>query len=370
MSYSHAVRRARPALRAESADYDELDELASDFEAALGPRVRVGGPDASRRLEDPRAVSASQLELAPGEVVFETARVMLADAPGASRGIEGVAVLTNERLVIVPHSAPRPTSAGPVMQALERFWSHMSPVFADAFPLATLFMRGRLHHAATIAGRARPGVEVALETIGAVFEARVPGWIGLELHLPAPDPRPPFTLYLQVGAAPGDHREWARLVEAQRKVATMRPEVERPYALYYLLRPPPSASVRVTSRSGVETGTLKLGDDGPSLGRSGRPLVSYESITALAFAPPTQWRRAHLRIEAGAHAWDLAPRSEREAAWLHDLSRLLGELSGRAVLEIEGPLRRVRVGGALLMAATASSFALIEMLHAAGLPMP
>jgi hypothetical protein len=301
-----------------------------------------------------------------GEPVFKAAPVRVAASPGASGGIEGAAVLTSERLVVVPGAASIAVDRGaPLARALSSLWARVRPALLEAFPIARLISEPRHARSAQLAARARPGIEIPLEMIGRAFEARLPGWIGLELTLPPPDPRPPFALYLQVDAAPGPHREWADLIDAQRKAAPARPELERPYALFYLLQPPPRPSVRVRSSDGRRKGALTLHADGPAIASTfgEKVLVPYESITRLVFASATSWRRGHLVIEAGAHTIRIDPVKDWDAQRLHDSAQLLAEITGLPLRRDVGPVRAARVATAMATIAGTAAAVAWEILH-------
>lgn len=310
-------------------------------------------------------------EVSEGEPVFKTAAVRLAASPGAFGGIEGAAVLTSERLVIVPGAVPRDGRDGgvsrgdPLQRAMVALWERVKPALLEAFPIARALTRRKHEQSAQLASRARPGIEIPLEMMGRAFEARLPGWIGIELALPPPDPRPPFALYLHVAGAPDEARDWAGLIDAQRKAAPARPELERPYALYYLLQPPPKPSVRVRSSDGRRRGALALHVDGPAIasGFGEQVLLPYESITRVVYAAETPWRRGWLGIEAGAHRIRIEPAKDWDARRLHDSAHLVAEIAGLPLRFDLGSVRAARVATAVATVAGTAAAVAWEILH-------
>lgn len=306
------------------------------------------------RVQGGGAQGPPDLELGAGEPVFKAAPVRIAASPGAFGGLEGAAVLTSERLIIVPGaSGARAQRGDPLQRALASAWERVRPALLEAFPIARLLSEPRGKRGAQLAARSRPGIEIPLETVRRAFEARLPGWFGLELALPPPDPRPPYALYFQIDLGPGPHREWAEMIDAQRTAAPARPELERPYALFYLLSPPPKPAVRVRSAEGTRKGTLVLHADGPALkaGFGERVLLPYESITRIVYAAPTSWRKAHLRIEAGEHVMRVEPLKDWDAQRLHDSAHLLAEVAGLPLRRDLGELRATRVAATATAAA-------------------
>ncbi|AKF10219.1 hypothetical protein DB32_007368 [Sandaracinus amylolyticus] len=309
--------------------------------------------------------STPDLDLAAGEPVFKAAPVRIAASPGAFGGLEGSAVLTSQRLIVVPGAMGEVRRGDPLQRALATLWERVKPAVLDAFPIARLLSRARDRNA-QLAARARPGIEIPLETVRRAFEARLPGWIGLELALPLPDPRPPFALYLQLDVGPGPHREWAQQIEALRTSAPARPELERPYALFYLLQPPPRPMVRVRSAEGTRKGALVLHADGPAIATtfaSERVLLPYESITRIVYAAPTSWRRSFLRIEAGEHVMRVEPQKDWDAQRLHDSAHLLAEIAGVPLRRDMGDVRAARVMTAVMTAAGAAAAVAYEVLQ-------
>ena len=321
---------------------------------------------------DPITAGAALLEeLPPSEHVFDVASVNVTASPGAFGGLDGVAVLTSDRLVIVP-GAPlaKQRSGDPITRALSDLWAGVRPALLEAFPLARVLSEPRHRKSSQLASRSRPGVEIPLAAVRRAFEARVPGWVGLELSLPSPDPRPPFAIYLRIdGQLPGAHREWARRIDSLRHTASQRPEIERTYALFYLLRPPPRPRVIVRAADGsARRGTLGLHLDGPSLAPRGLAhredvLFAYESIQRLELAPTTLWRRARLSITAGERVWRVDPTSEFDAGQLHDAAQLMGEIAGVPLDRQRGSLRGARITTAAVTAGGGIAAILWELLQ-------
>lgn len=307
-----------------------------------------------------------ELDLGAREPVFKAAPVRIAASPGAFGGLEGTAVLTSERLIVIPGATGMRVERGdPLQRALATAWERVKPALLEAFPIARLLSEPRARRGAQLAARARPGIEIPLETVRRAFEARLPGWFGLELALPPPDPRPPYALYFQVDVGPGPHREWAEMIEAQRKAAPARPELERPYALFYLLAPPPRPMVRVRSAEGTRKGTFVLHADGPALkaGLGERVLLPYESITRVVYAPSSSWRKGHLRIEAGEHEMRVEPQKDWDGQRLHDSAHLLAEVAGLPLRHDLGQLRATRVVTAATAAAGTAAAVAYEILQ-------
>lgn len=320
-----------------------------------------------QRAPDGDTVAGVQLpppldDLPTAEAVFRAAPVRIAASPGAHGGLRGVAVLTSERLIVVPGATdPRARRGDPIQQALASLWEMVKPALLEAFPVARLLARPH----AILAARARPGIEIPLEMIRRAFEARLPGWIGIELALPPPDPRPPFALYFELDASAGAPREWVERIEGQKHEAPARPELERPYALFYLLRPLPRPVVVVHGRQGRRRGSFVLHADGPAIATrwDETVLLAYESITGVAWAAPTPWRSASLRIEAGDHVFTVAPRDDWSARLLHDSAHLLAEVAGVPLRTEVGAWRTSRVVTALLTVAGTAAAVAWQVLH-------
>jgi hypothetical protein len=235
----------------------------------------------------------------------------------------------------------------------------VKPAVLTAFPIAKLLVRAPPPKTGHLAARSRPGIEIPLQVVRRAFEARVPGWIGIELCLPIPDPRPPFAIYLQVGRFRLEAKDWAGRIEAHRGQARPRPELERPYGLYYLLRPPPRPIVRVRGPAPQPRGgPMTLAPDGPAIGIRGEVLLPYESITRLRWAGATKLRRARLAIVAEEREWSIEPRDAFEVKYLYDAAKVIGELAGVPLEDTVGALRSGRIAGWVAAAgATAASIA-------------
>lgn len=301
-------------------------------------------------------------DLPPDEVVFRVAPVRLGLAPDGRDALAGVAVLTSERIAIVPGAPGSPTpprpSPGSFAEVIAGVIELVKPVLAE-FPIARVFAsQRRVGH--TIASRSRPSIEIPLHSVRRAFEARARGWLGLELALPSPDPRPPFALYLEVG----DAREWASLIGGARGDARPMPDIERPYALYYLLRSPPRPFVRVRGQGVAERGLMRLADDGPTFGGTREwMLLPYEAITRLTWSEPTAWRRGGVTVEAGEREWKLEPARKRDQPLLYDASRILGEISGAELREAPGSIRSARIVTWLAMTGSAAAAIAYEILR-------
>jgi hypothetical protein len=304
------------------------------------------------------------VDLPAGEVIFKTAPVRIAASPGAFGGLDGVAVLTSERLVVVPGAAGAPAAQGNSLQrTLLSLWEKIKPTLLEAFPVVRLLVRSR----AVLAARARPGIEIPLDMIRRAFEAHPAGWLGVELALPHPDPRPPFALYFRIDSETGGSpREWAQLIEGHKHAAPSHPDLERPYALFYLLRPLPRPQVRVRSSDGRRHGTLVLHPDGPAIAGPFSPervLFPYESITRLVLASSTPWRRSWLRIEAGEHVTAIHPYNEWDAGLLHDCAHLIAEVAGVPLHRQAGDVRTGRVLTAIATVAGTVAAVAWQILH-------
>lgn len=312
--------------------------------------------------EAPAAPPEVTAELPPDEVVFRVAPVRLGLAPDGRDALAGVAVLTSERIAIVPGAPGSPTPPRPppgsFAEVIAGVLELVKPVIAQ-FPIARVFTAPRrVGH--TIASRSRPSIEIPLHSVRRAFEARARGWIGLELALPVPDPRPPFALYLEVG----DARDWTTLIGGARADARPMPDIERPYALYYLLRSPPRPFVRIRGQGVAERAAMKLDDDGPTFGGTREwTLLPYEAITRLTWSPPTAWRRGGVTIEAGEREWTLEPVRKHDAPLLYDASRILGEISGADLREAPGSIRSARIVTWLAMTGSAAAAIAYELLR-------
>ena len=310
----------------------------------------------------PAAPPEVTAELPPDEVVFRVAPVRLGLTPDGRDALAAVAVLTSERIAIVPGAPGSPTpprpSRGSFAEVVAGVLEIVKPVLAD-FPIARVFSSPRpVGH--TIASRSRPGIEVPLHAVRRAFEARVRGWVGLELALPVPDARPPFALYLEVG----DAREWAQLIGGARGNARPMPEIERPYALYYLLRSPPRPFVRVRGQGVSARAALRLADDGPTFGGTREwMLLPYEAITRLTWSAPTAWRRGGVTIEAGEREWTLEPVRAHDAPLLYDASQILSEISGADLRAAPGSIRSARIVTWLAMTGSAAAAIAYELLR-------
>lgn len=290
-------------------------------------------------------------DLGTSEHVLAVVRARLAASPGAAASIPGVVVLTSERLALVPGAElPPEKPSDPVSAVLSDLWALVRPVVVEDSPIAFLFARRARPN--PIAGRGRPAIEVPLQLVRRPFLAGgAEGWVGVEIALPPPDPRPPFALYLHAGArAPEIHDAIAR----HRPSAPPRPELERPYGLFYLFRPPPQVFVRTGDRRGL----LELGADGPTLRRGNvvETLVPYESVTAVELSPDTTWRRGEIRLVLDDTALSL--RASREATpRLLDVGRLVAEVAGAPVRAMDGKVAGGRVAWRLSWVGAAGAVA-------------
>lgn len=315
--------------------------LAVKAGACQGTRVRPAATAPREVLDD----------LEPDEPVFLVAPARLAASPGASDHLAGVAVLTSDRLAFVPGAPGSPPPyeelrGDALVDVLAELWAAVKPAVLTAFPMVKILLR-EPSRPSLLAARSRPGIEIPLQLVRRAFEARVPGWLGVELALPLPDPRPPFALFFQVGRFKLEARDWCGKIESHHGQARPRPELERPYALHYLLRPPPRPIVRLRGpapRSGG--GPLALGLDGPTIGVRETLLLPYESITRLRWAEGTALRKPRLVIGADDREWWIDPRDAYEAPRLLDAARLLSELSGAPLETGVGSIRSARIAGA------------------------
>jgi hypothetical protein len=299
----------------------------------------------------------------PGELVFKSGPARIAASPGAFDAIEGIAVLTNERLVIVPGAkGALPAKSDPHPHSARSLWEEIERTLLQMFSKADPMGRPR----SVLAARGRPGIEIPLAMVRRAFEGRLPGWAGIELGLPRSDPRPPFALYLRIDAGEGTPREWVEFIEAQKHAASCHPELERPYALFYLFRPLPRPGVRVRSSEGVRRGALVLHPDGPAIAGvlSGeRVLLPYESITRVVLGSVTPWRRAWLRIEAGEHVLTIDPRNDWDFRSLHDCGHLIAEVTGAPLRREAGQMRTARVLTAIATVAGTAAAVAWQVLH-------
>ncbi len=283
-------------------------------------------------------------DLARGEEVRHVAVGRLLGKPDAEEGLGGLAILTSDRVMLLPDAPGSPrdrASRAPLVDAFYELWSQV------AGPLP-----GPTRQRAGLVTRARPGVDIPLTEARDVFVSRVTRTIGFTLALPPPDPRPPWALYLELPDS-ATARAWADTASTLRATATPRPELLRPYALYYLTHAPPKPVVEVRGPEGVRRGGLRLGPDGPEIGGHQRELVlPYEAIDRIAWAAPTAFRRARLSLEAESRSYDVEPASARDAKLLAELARVLAETVGMRLDEVEGRVRATRV--AFWAAATAS----------------
>jgi hypothetical protein len=283
-------------------------------------------------------------DLAPSEEVRHVAVGRLLGSPDAAEGLGGLAVLTSDRILLLPdppETGRDRASRSPLVAAFFEVWS----AFGGPIP-------GPTRKRAGFVTRARPGVDLPLSEARDVFVSRVPRAIGLTLSLPAPDPRPPWALFLELPDA-STARAWAETASRLRGVATPKPDLYRPYSLYYLTRPQPRPVVLVHGPLGARRGGLRLGPDGPQVGGHERETVlPYESIDRLEWAEPTTWRGARLRLDAAERSYRVEPASGRDAGALLELTRVLAEMTGLPLERASGPVRAGRI--AFWAAATAS----------------
>lgn len=309
-------------------------------------------------------------ELGADEPVFRVSAVRVATSPGdrAARSFAGVAVLTSNRIAIVPGAPGSPTrkpmNLGDLPDVLTDLWALVKPVVVEAFPMIRLLTTerpGKAH----LAARSRPGVEIPVHLVRRAFEAHVPTWLGIELALPLPDPRPPFCIYLELVDDREAPRKWRELIEAGRRDARPAPEIERPYALYYLLRDLPKVRVRVRGPDrGTRSGQLVLGPDGLTIGAANPLKLPFESITELTWAPPTSWRRGELHVTTGERDWVLEPTADPRA--FQDLAHLLAEVTDVPLRDATGHLRTGRIAAWATAAGTAGAALLYELIHLLG----
>ncbi len=277
-------------------------------------------------------------DLGAAESVLLVLPARLAPSPGAKESIPGALILTSDRLALVPGAEPpEPRPSDPVGAILHDLWTVVRPAIVDAFPVARLFA-ARHASANVLAGRGRPGIEVPLQVIRRAFLAgAAPGWVGIEVPLTPPAPRPPFVLYFHVGDRAAD-LEGA--VTRHRPDAPPRPDLERLYALHYLFRPPPQIFVRCADRAGL----LELGADGPTLRTGSRvdAIVPYESVTSVDLAPDSAWRRGEVRLRSDDVVHVL--RASRAAMpRLLDVGHLVAELAGVPAHLVAGPVAGGRI---------------------------
>ena len=311
-------------------------------------------------------------ELPVEEPVFKSAPARLASSPTAAEGLPVNAVLTAARLSFVPGERSVPSSNDPIRILVGELWQLVKPALLEAFPLAQL-IAARQRGPAPLAGRGRPAIEVPLQMLEGVFVAgAAPGWLGLRISLPPDDPRLPFTLYLELGESAA--AEWRDLIDSARRAARPRPELERPYALYYLFRPLPSPWVFVrrglaaagprdeATLTEVGRGKLALGADGPVLTKApAEPIVPYEAVERVEIAHATKWRNGWIDLVTSDNAFDfLAPRADQRI--LEDLALLVAELSGAQVVVHPGPVAVGRVAFRATWLAAAGA-GLAELAH-------
>jgi lipoate-protein ligase A len=87
----------------------------------------------------------------------------------------------------------------------------------------------------------------AVTALEDALAARLANCVGLELTLPPRDDRPPFALFVDLRDRQRARR-WAARLDQARSHAPPRPDLERPYSLYYVLRDPPVPIVRARMR--------------------------------------------------------------------------------------------------------------------------
>jgi hypothetical protein len=319
----------------------------------VGNFLVILGPVPSSAVPPPIAS-----DLGASESVLLVLPARLAPSPAAKEAIGGALILTSDRLALVPGAEPpAPRPSDPAGAILHDLWRLVRPAIVDAFPLARLFAA---RHASGIplAGRGRPGIEVPLQVVRRAFLAgAAPGWVGVEVALPPPDVRPPFALYLHAGDRAAELE--AALVR-HRPGAPPRPDLERPYALFYLFRPPPQIFVRTGDRAGL----LELGADGPTLRKGSRAdtIVPYESVTAVEVAPDRGLRRGEVRLRSDDVVHVL--RASRTALpRLLDVGHLVAEVAGVPARLVTGPVAGGRVAwrATWLGAAGAAAFELARL---------
>jgi hypothetical protein len=253
-------------------------------------------------------------------------------------------VLTSERVLFLPDppgSGRDRASRSPLVSAFFEIWA----AFGGPLP-------GPTRKRAGLVTRARPGVDLPLAEARDVFASRVPRTIGLTFSLPAPDPRPPWAVFVEL-PDPSTARTWAATASTLRAVATPRPELFRPYSLYYLTHPPPKPAVVVRGPDGTRRGGLRLGPDGPEVGGHERMTVlPYEAIDRLEWADSTTWRSARLTLDAAERSYVIEPLGAREADALLEVARMLAEITTLPLGRSSGPIRAARI--AFWAAATAS----------------
>ncbi|MBI2897977.1 MAG: hypothetical protein HYY06_30755 [Deltaproteobacteria bacterium] len=302
-------------------------------------------------------------ELPAEEPVFRSAPARLAPSPGSPRWLAGTAVLTAARLSFVPgEDAPRrEQSNDPIRILVGELWQLVRPAVLEAFPLAQL-IAARQRAPSTLAGRGRPGIEVPLQMLEGVFAAGAsPGWLGFTIALAPDDPRPAFSLYLDLG--PSECGEWLGLLERAGAAAVPRPDLERPYALYYLFRPLPTPWVWIGSgKAELGRGKLMLAEDGPALTRRpGEVLLPYETVDTVEIAHATKWRSGSVAlVKSDGFLTFLAPRRDMRA--LEDCAHLIAEISGAAITHRTGPLAAGRIVFRAAWMSTAAA-GLAELAH-------
>lgn len=320
---------------------------------STGPAVTIHSPPLPPALAD---------DLPPDEPVLGTAPCRLMATVEDPARIAGVVVLTTDRLVIVPGapgSPPERTEERPSL--LAELWRTAGLALLEA-ALPALSPKQK-RSAPPLAARSAPGIQIPLSLVRSAFIARLPSFVGLELSLPLPDPRPPFPLYLEL-ADPTQAQGLCDRVEAHRGKARPRPELERPYSLYYLLRPLPSPIVRLRGPGSARRGALRLGPDGPEIGGSDRTLIlAYESVERVEWAAPTSWRKARLTLTAAEREWTIEPTRAAQTDLVYDVGQLLAELSGRPVDEARGPLRRGKIAGWTTVAGGTAAGVVEILLH-------
>lgn len=297
-------------------------------------------------------------DLGAAEHVLVVVPARLAASPVAETSIPGVVVVTTDRLALVPGAQlPDERPRDPVAGVLADLWALVRPVVVEDSPIAFLFAKRAMPN--PIAGRGRPAIEVPLQLVRRPFLAGgAAGWVGVEIALPPPDPRPPFALYVHAGARATEVHD---AIERHRPTAPPRPELERPYALYHLFRPPPQVFVKVGDRRGL----LELGPDGPTLrrGKILETLVPYESVTAVELSHDTTWRRGEVHLVLDDTRVSL--RASREAMpRLLDVGRLIAEVAGAPVRTTDGKVAGSRVAWRVgwLGAAGAAAYEIVRII--------
>lgn len=279
------------------------------------------------------------------ESVKRVAAARLLAHPTAREGLGVVAVLTSDRLFLLPGAEGSPDSRMPV--------DHVGHIIVDLWRM----VKRATDPMAQPESERRSAIEIPLTELRKAHETRDPSTFGLEMTLPLPDPRPPWSLYVEL-MAPTERNAWIEQLEVLRTAAAPRPDRERPYSLYYLTRELPHPAVKLKAPDGrTRRGFLTAGGDGLNFGSLGRPapLLGYESIDAVEWSDPSALRAPKVTFTAAEREWVVVPRNNGHIDALRDLSRLAAEGAGAQLDSKTGDLRTGRIAWALAAGSSAAA---------------